>query len=169
MAPILVSLDEGVNIVLSKPIIIVGRSPDCDVVLDSRKVSRQHCCLARRGDHLIIRDLGSANGIRINGHPVKEGVARFDDEVTIGNRLFRIVKDDSNSLPHSPSKETAIDQEGKKPTVNGIPRPLTEEEWKKRGDSTLKQRLPTALADSDTDRDEEPLPKPSPQDTIQGG
>src|SRR5262249_41921114 len=86
----LVSLDSGVSILLDKPILLVGRHPECDIQIDSRKISRRHCCIAQVGDYLIIRDLGSTNGIRINGNRVSEGKLAGGDEVTIGNHRYQL-------------------------------------------------------------------------------
>ena len=83
----LLSLEEGPNILLDKPIVLIGRHEECDIQLNSRKVSRKHCCVAQVADYFVIRDLGSTNGVRINGVRVQEGTMRPGDEVTIGNRL----------------------------------------------------------------------------------
>src|SRR5262249_58098388 len=63
----LLALDDGVSILLDKPILLLGRHPECDIQIDSRKISRRHCCIAQVNDYLIVRDLASTNGIRING------------------------------------------------------------------------------------------------------
>lgn len=48
----------GEPIKLDKPVLLIGRNPDCDVVLtESRKVSRNHCLIACVDDKLFIRDL----------------------------------------------------------------------------------------------------------------
>jgi hypothetical protein len=55
----------------------------------SRKVSRKHCCLAQVESRIIIRDLGSMNGIRLNGHRVKkEATVKLGDEITIGDVTY---------------------------------------------------------------------------------
>ncbi len=51
---------------------VVGRDPDCDVVLSSRSVSRKHAIVERRGEAWIARDLGSANGLFVEGKRVAE-------------------------------------------------------------------------------------------------
>jgi pSer/pThr/pTyr-binding forkhead associated (FHA) protein len=51
---------------------VVGRDPDCDVVLSSRSVSRRHAILERRGEGWVARDLGSANGLFVEGKRVSE-------------------------------------------------------------------------------------------------
>ncbi len=88
--PNLVSLTEGTNIPLEKPIILVGRHQECDIQIPSRKISRRHCCIALISDHLVIRDLGSTNGIRINGIKVVEGNLQPNDELTIGNMRYQV-------------------------------------------------------------------------------
>jgi predicted component of type VI protein secretion system len=48
----------------------VGRSRDCDVVLDDAGISRRHAELRRGPDGWTVADLGSTNGVRVNGVPV---------------------------------------------------------------------------------------------------
>jgi pSer/pThr/pTyr-binding forkhead associated (FHA) protein len=86
----LMALTEGPNILLDKPILLFGRSPECDIQIDSRKISRRHCCVAQVNDYLVVRDLGSTNGIRINGVRVSEGRLRSGDEITIGNHRYQV-------------------------------------------------------------------------------
>jgi len=47
--------------------LVVGRAPDCGLVLASDRVSRRHCEVAPGGDGCTLRDLGSSNGTRVNG------------------------------------------------------------------------------------------------------
>jgi predicted component of type VI protein secretion system len=86
----LVALTEGPNILLDKPILLLGRHLECDIQIDSRKVSRRHCCIAQVNDYLVVRDLGSTNGIRINGVRVPEGRLLAGDELTIGSHRYQV-------------------------------------------------------------------------------
>jgi len=86
----LIALSEGPSIWLDKPILLIGRHPECDIQIDSRKISRRHCCIAQVSDYLIVRDLGSTNGVRINGVRVVEGRIAPGDEVTIGGNRYRV-------------------------------------------------------------------------------
>jgi pSer/pThr/pTyr-binding forkhead associated (FHA) protein len=94
MSARLVPLSPGATsapvIALQRPVILIGRHPECDVRIDSPKVSRRHCCLAMAYDRLMIRDLGSRNGIRVNGRVVEETVLRQGDEIAIGHILYRL-------------------------------------------------------------------------------
>ena len=84
---------------VEQPIILVGREGDCDLVVESAKISRRHCCLAVSGENLILKDLESTNGIRINGQQCKEGIAKVGDEIMIGDKRFQIrtAKDEADT------------------------------------------------------------------------
>ncbi|MHC4875518.1 MAG: FHA domain-containing protein [Planctomycetota bacterium] len=88
----LIPASSGEPIKLDKPVLLLGRNPDCDVVLtNSRKVSRNHCLIATVDDKLFIRDLGSTNGVWINGHRVeREARIRPGDEVSIADLKYSV-------------------------------------------------------------------------------
>src|SRR4051812_19967767 len=90
MTPHLVALGDGPNLVLDKPILLVGRHQECDVQIPSRKISRKHCCIAQVSDYVVVKDLNSTNGIRVNGERLPEIVLRHGDELTIGNVRYRL-------------------------------------------------------------------------------
>ncbi|HEY2250338.1 MAG TPA: FHA domain-containing protein [Planctomycetaceae bacterium] len=63
----LVPCGGGVPIPLLKPSLLVGRSPACDITLESPLVSSKHCQLEFKSGFWHVRDLGSRNGIRVGG------------------------------------------------------------------------------------------------------
>ncbi len=75
---------------LQRPVLLIGRHPDCDVRLNGSKISRRHCCVAMAYDRLLIRDLGSRNGVRHNGRVIEETQLECGDEVAIGPIIFRL-------------------------------------------------------------------------------
>lgn len=96
MPVFLVPVTPGLCVIpLEKAIVLIGRQADCDVSLtQSRKVSRKHCCLAQVNNRIMARDLGSTNGIYLNGTRVKrECRVRLGDELTIGDLRFRLQSD----------------------------------------------------------------------------
>jgi predicted component of type VI protein secretion system len=101
----LLALDDGPSILLDKPILLLGRHPECDIQIDSRKISRRHCCIAQVSDYLVVRDLGSTNGIRINGTRVVEGRLEAGDELTLGNNRYKVKWDNVPSAPKMPPAE----------------------------------------------------------------
>src|SRR3954462_11182066 len=79
----LVALDERSDIPLDRTMVVVGRHPQCDARLASLRVSRRHCCMTQDNGEVVVRDLGSTNGIRINGQRVEMGRLRPGAELSI--------------------------------------------------------------------------------------
>lgn len=66
----------------------IGRSADCDIVLDDRQVSRIHARVLWRGNHYEVEDLGSKNGTHLNGRDVvMSQPLRDGDEIQIALRF----------------------------------------------------------------------------------
>jgi DNA-binding winged helix-turn-helix (wHTH) protein len=69
---------------LNRPEMYIGRQEDCDIVLDDRKVSRQHARVVRDARGYTLTDLNSKNGTFVNGEPLSEEHRLEDgDEVQI--------------------------------------------------------------------------------------
>src|SRR5262245_14629390 len=85
----LVALDAGPDIMLDRAMVVVGRHPACDARLDSLRVSRHHCCMMQENGEVVVRDLGSTNGIRINGQRVEMGRLKAGDELSIAHIRYR--------------------------------------------------------------------------------
>jgi hypothetical protein len=69
----------------------IGRAADADVVLVDPLVSRHHARLAAHGGRLVLSDLGSTNGTRVNGEAVREAVVGPGDHVEIGATWLEVV------------------------------------------------------------------------------
>ncbi|MBK6696197.1 MAG: FHA domain-containing protein [Myxococcales bacterium] len=66
---------------------LIGRSAECHVTIEDPLVSRQHARIMLEGDAVTFEDLGSRNGVRINGLPVKRPVQLRDgDRIRIGTQ-----------------------------------------------------------------------------------
>lgn len=72
---------------------VLGRSRECDVVLDDSSVSRRHAQLRPQGEEWTLEDMGSTNGVRVNGAPVRAPrVLRTGDRIELGSTemLFEV-------------------------------------------------------------------------------
>jgi len=69
--------------------LILGRSDECDVVLDDSAVSAKHAWIRRVGDHYTLIDLRSTNGVVLNGERVDEAVLRDGDTFSLGEVVCR--------------------------------------------------------------------------------
>jgi hypothetical protein len=87
------ALDRGPDICIELAMIVVGRHPACDVRLESLMVSSRHCCMSPIGSELRVEDMGSTNGICINGYRVDGGRLRPGDELTIADIRYRLIDD----------------------------------------------------------------------------
>lgn len=85
---------DGPTIPLDKAVLFFGRHPDCDVrLMGSPKVSRRHCCIAQVNDRRVVRDLGSMNGVQVNGKRVaREQDLAAGDELIVGDVAFTVVE-----------------------------------------------------------------------------
>ena len=81
--------------------------------------------MAQVHDYLVIRDLGSTHGVRINGERVAEGKLRPGDELQIGNFKYQVcgdllgrshehpsVADEYKAVPPAPAEGTKEEEKG---------------------------------------------------------
>jgi pSer/pThr/pTyr-binding forkhead associated (FHA) protein len=86
----LVPIAGGDPIALTQPIMTAGRRESCDICLRFPNISGMHCELSFREGYWFIRDLGSTNGVKINGVRVLQRPLRPGDEIGISGRRFTI-------------------------------------------------------------------------------
>ena len=70
--------------------LVIGRSPDVEVVINDSNVSRRHAEVWRTSEGVAIRDLQSTNGTFVNGHRITAVSLSPRDDVTIATLHFRI-------------------------------------------------------------------------------
>ena len=71
--------------------LVLGRGERCDVLLDDRDCSREHAEAMRDGEGVLLRDLGSKNGIVMGGRSLTERRLRSGDEFMLGRSTLRLV------------------------------------------------------------------------------
>jgi adenylate cyclase len=70
----------------------IGRSSSGDIVLDDRRVSRQHARIERIGEEFRVVDLGSGNGTLLNGRKIKSEPLMTGDVVQIGRTPLTVMR-----------------------------------------------------------------------------
>jgi len=75
--------------------IVVGRDPSCEISHDDSLLSRRHAEFVSEREVTMVRDLGSRNGVFVNGARVVECVVEIGDVVQIGPLRARLVQIDA--------------------------------------------------------------------------
>jgi hypothetical protein len=70
---------------IAKPVVLLGRSQDCDIQLADPNVSRRHAELRRENGAYRIVDLGSTNGIEVNGRRLRQATLEDGDTIVLGS------------------------------------------------------------------------------------
>src|SRR3954451_13125809 len=103
----LVPLEGGQPVEIVKDLTLVGRKEDCDLRLDHKSVSKMHCVIVKTDGLLLLRDLGSTNGTRVNGQRVRRAALLPNDQVTIAHFKFRVyLGPDEPVVPVQPHEHT---------------------------------------------------------------
>jgi len=116
--------------------IVVGRDPICDVSEADPLLSRRHAEFTTDGNTIVARDLGSRNGIYVNGARVAEQRLRSGDVIQIGHLKVRYVEDsaplvaapeladvDATAVIHRTSRESAPALPNSPAAVRPVPPP----------------------------------------------
>jgi pSer/pThr/pTyr-binding forkhead associated (FHA) protein len=106
---------------------VIGRSAECQLSLDDPLVSRRHALLTVRVDGVAVEDLGSRNGVLVNGVKI-EGQHQLSDGdmITIGGQEMVLAVPDSvrfrgSNPPSSPSARPRMDTMQRRPTLTNEP------------------------------------------------
>ena len=86
----LVPVDGGQPLDIAKDLTLVGRKEDCDLRLEHKSVSKLHCVIVKTDGLLMLRDLGSTNGTRVNGQRVRRAALLPNDQLSIAGYRFRV-------------------------------------------------------------------------------
>lgn len=86
----LVPVGGGDTIPLIRDVLTIGRRESCDICLRLPNVSGLHCELSNKEGYWYIRDLGSTNGLKVNGVRAQQKMLHPGDKITIGKRHWTI-------------------------------------------------------------------------------
>jgi hypothetical protein len=80
--------------VLSQSVTVIGRAPESDLRIDDPSVSRRHAELRYRSGQVELVDLGSTNGVTVNGAPVARAELRDGDRIDVASTTLIFRRDE---------------------------------------------------------------------------
>ena len=81
----------GSRWVLEGDQVLIGRGPECDLVVADRQVSREHARIRRTAAGYMLQDLGSKNGTHLNGVPIQKEILLQDGDIIQIALVLRLV------------------------------------------------------------------------------
>jgi hypothetical protein len=132
----LVPIEGGAPLEILKDLCVVGRKEDCELRIDHKSVSKHHCVIVRTDGLLLIRDLGSTNGTRVNGTRVRRAALLPNDRLSFAGFHFRVLFGAALDA-YFPSEQTQQINEAELAKVLGVAPPAI--------------AVPDAVGDSDID------------------
>src|SRR5206468_1039671 len=83
--PLLILIERltGKKLSVREPVTIIGRAPDCDLVVKANDVSKRHCQILSRDGQFVVEDLSSINGTVVNGKPIQRYELHDGDMIDI--------------------------------------------------------------------------------------
>lgn len=91
----------GTEYELSRSRTILGRGPAVDIAIEDSTMSRQHAAFEIGADGVHARDLGSTNGIRVNGESVDATTLEHGDRLEIGAQKLRFLLEERERAPRT--------------------------------------------------------------------
>ena len=81
----------GSEYVLDSQSVTIGRGPGVDLAIDDSAMSREHAVLELVRGGFRVRDLGSTNGVLLNGETVQAADLKHGDRFRLGDHTFQLV------------------------------------------------------------------------------
>ncbi len=94
-ARVVLSLDGAIvtEVELSKPVMVVGRHPACDICIDHPAVSGRHMLFRTVNRTVYVEDLASTNGTKVNGLTTQHQVVHHLDLIEVGKHKLHFFDD----------------------------------------------------------------------------
>jgi predicted component of type VI protein secretion system len=95
----------GDPIPLQKQRLVVGRQPSCDIILRFPNVSSRHCEFQLLNGYWHVRDLGSRNGIKVNGLRCESHWLMPGDVLSVAKHRYEVNYSPEAEAPPPPEAE----------------------------------------------------------------
>ena len=104
--------EAGREFVFDQTSVLIGRTSECDVVLYDPGVSRKHCRIFSEAEGYFVEDMGSSNGTKVNGSPIKKKQLADGDALSLGPVVFNFA---AVVIDADPATDSGTGEEGQGP------------------------------------------------------
>jgi len=105
--------NKGDQFTITEGSLIIGRNPNCGIILFDKKCSRNHCQIYKKGSYYAIEDLGSSNGTLLNGkHLTKKKSLKIGDKIRIGTTVLHFSNKGVGGLVEQTATDIAVELQG---------------------------------------------------------
>jgi pSer/pThr/pTyr-binding forkhead associated (FHA) protein len=114
---------------LRRPVTLIGSSRPAHIVLHDKDISKAHCVIVNTGTEVLLKDLRTSSGTKVNRNPVNLAVLADGDVITIGENNIQV----AINLPEGAADDSSFGLEFVDPVK--FPKPLdirlihTEQQW----------------------------------------
>jgi general secretion pathway protein A len=88
--------------------LVIGRTPDNDLQIDSKFISRHHCQIVTQAESCLIEDLNSTNGIFVQSKRVRRHNLNDGDVVQVGQHEIMYIDERSPRVRNSDASDSGI-------------------------------------------------------------
>ncbi|MDR1382356.1 MAG: FHA domain-containing protein [Planctomycetaceae bacterium] len=106
---VILGAGQGIRHKLLKQVVTIGRDASNVLRLNDSEASRRHAEIRRRDNADILVDLGSSNGVYVNGKRINEHSLENGDQIQIGKTLFLYTRTSENHAKHRESLTPNVD------------------------------------------------------------
>lgn len=100
----LIPLDGGPSIDIVRDITLVGRKDFCDLCVPDQSISKTHCVIVKTDGLLLVRDLASTNGTKVNGQRIRRAALLPGDQFQVAGFKFRVHLGPDDRVPAAEQK-----------------------------------------------------------------
>lgn len=93
---------------LGKAMLLIGRTDEVNVALESTDISRNHASIIKLGEHYCLRDNGSTNGSYVNGERVKFKQLEHHDVIRFGSYTFLVDLGEEKAISEGEKKRSQV-------------------------------------------------------------
>jgi pSer/pThr/pTyr-binding forkhead associated (FHA) protein len=86
----LVPVAGGHPVDLNRDVTLIGRGDGCNIRIDDRAVANRHCVLTAADGFVLVRDMQTKKGVRVNGKRVRRGVLFPGDQLGVAKHQFKV-------------------------------------------------------------------------------